>query len=71
MFFLGMFLLGIISLLFSSTLNTVEEDKWKDGVWFREMTYGPPGYRRATAALSGIILIIVGVVGSVWVAFLS
>jgi hypothetical protein len=71
MFFLAMCFLGITVLLFSRTLNTVEEDKWKDGVWFREIIYGPPGLRRAMAAMSGIILIIVGVIGSVWAAFLS
>ena len=66
-----MALLGIIGLLFSRTLNTVEEDKWKDGDWLLELMYGPAGYRRASTAMVGIILIIIGVIGSLWAAFLS
>jgi hypothetical protein len=62
-FYLGIAVVGTIVLLFSRTLNTAEEDKWKGEFWFRELILGPPGYYRATGVIMGVLLIIIGVIG--------
>jgi hypothetical protein len=59
---LGSLVVGIIALLLSRRMNTIVEDEEKSGHWFHELLYGPPGYRRASTAMMGIILIILGAV---------
>ena len=58
----GSLVVGIIALLLSRRMNTIVEDEENGGRWFHEVLYGPPGYRRASTAMIGIILIIFGAV---------
>jgi hypothetical protein len=67
--FLTLSLLGIFVLLFSRTLNTSKDEKWKEGFWFREALYGPPGYTRTVVTMLGVISLVVGVIGVFVVLF--
>jgi hypothetical protein len=71
LFTLGISIVGVIALLLSRSMNTIEEDEQRGDNWIREMLSGPPGYRRAGMALLGIILIIFGAVGVFRLLFLS
>ena len=57
--------IGITILLVSRSFDTFEDEdeKWKDESWMGQGIFGPPGYRRATGILLGVVLIIFGVVG--------
>jgi hypothetical protein len=70
MFYFGLFVLGLLVLMFSRTLNTSEKDQFKDQRPFSEMLYGPPGYYRASFTLFGVVLVIVGLAGVLAVLFL-
>ena len=65
-FFLVLLVIGVIVLAFSRTLKRLEEEKWKEEFLFREVLYGPRGYYRAVAAMLGIVMIVIGVLGTLW-----
>lgn len=62
--FIGILVMGSVVLLFGRTLNSADDEKSEEVNWSRELLHGPPGYYRAGMTLSGFVMMIVGIIGT-------
>jgi hypothetical protein len=56
---------GIAAVMIGRTLKAYDDEKWKGEYWWREVMYGPTGYRRASVIGLGFVLVVVGAIGVV------
>ncbi len=67
--FIVLAIVGLAAILIGRYLPTSDEEKWKGENPAARFILGPPGYYRSTMIGAGYLLIVLGLVGSVWRIF--